>query len=80
MCHPDRKIVRLDYAGNMGADQDCIAECFDALYGPKAFNEIANKGWFAQDTQGNMYDDPSYLWVRHIPVDDFPFSLEGLED
>jgi hypothetical protein len=55
-----------------------IAPAFDALYGERAFAQIVDKGWFAQDTRGQMFDDPSYLWIKKIAVEDWPFSLEGL--
>lgn len=77
----DDRIVRLDYAGNMGNTvEDSIAPAFDALYGEGAYDRIADKGWMAQDTQGQVFDDPSYLWIKKIAIEDWPFDLEGLTD
>jgi hypothetical protein len=77
---PTGEIVTIDYGGNMGSTVErSVKPNFDALFGKGAFDKIADKGWIAQDHFGNIYDDPSYLWIKKVPVADFPFSLEGLE-
>jgi hypothetical protein len=72
----DKNSFSLNYAGNMGNDEDSVAECVDALYGKGKFKKMKKVGVFAKDKY-NTYNDPSYNYVLIIPMAEFLKIVNG---